>query len=53
MVHPPTHPREKFKRNTEAEIARKNLELENIDVETLRRQKIFDANISFKNEKKQ
>ena len=36
----------------ETEIARKNLELENLDIETLKNQKKFDVNISFEKEKK-
>ena len=35
----------------ETKIARKNLELENLDIETLKNQKIFDVNISFEKEK--
>ena len=36
----------------ETKIARKNLELENLDIETLKNQKNFDVNISFEKEKK-
>ena len=50
---PPTHCREKVKRNKKTEIARKKLELENMDVETLRRQKTFGVNILFEKEMKQ
>ena len=50
---PLTHRREKVKRNKKTEIARKKLELENMDVETLRRQKTFGVNILFEKEKKQ
>ena len=34
------------------EIARKNFELQNFDIGTLKNQKIFDVNISFEKEKK-
>ena len=41
----------KWKKKTE--IPRKNLELENLYIETLENKKIFDVNISFEKEKKQ
>ena len=48
---PLTHPRERVKRKKET--AKKNLELENLDIETFKNQNIFDVNISFEKEKKQ
>ena len=43
----------KRKRETKKnEIARKNFELQNFDIGTLKNQKIFDVNISFEKEKK-
>ena len=50
---PPTHPRERVKWKNEAEIAKKNLELENLGTETLKNQKNFNVNISFEKVKKQ
>ena len=38
---PPTHPRERGKRIKETEIAKKNHELENLDIETLKSQKFL------------
>ena len=37
---------------TKNEIARKNFELQNFDIGTLKNQKNFDVNISFEKEKK-
>ena len=48
---PLTHPRERVKQKKET--AKKNLELENLDIETFKNQNIFDVNISFEKEKKQ
>ena len=49
---PPTYSRERVKqKKKETEIAKKNLELENLDIETLKNQKKFDVNISFGKEK--
>ena len=50
---PATHPRERGKRIKETEIAKKNHELENLDIETLKSQKFFDVNVSLEKEKKQ
>ena len=50
---PLTHPRERVKRKKETETAKKNLELENLDIETFKNQNIFDVNNSFEKEKKQ
>ena len=41
---PPIHPRERLKqKKKETEIARKNLQLEDLDIETLQNQKNFSC----------